>query len=208
MDRSTESRQSDKQRFFDCHAASWDGESTALAEEKRLRVLVREMGLTPGGLVIEPGCGTGMVSALLIEELGAAGLVAGFDISGSMLALASRKGLGPRAVFCRTDAACLPFGSRSADAVVCFRVFPHLDDRTAALAEFSRVLRERGLLVIAHPAGRQKLNEYHSRAGGEVALDLLPEEPEMRSCLAASGFEVVLFEDRDERYLVRALKRG
>ncbi|HUU29303.1 MAG TPA: methyltransferase domain-containing protein [archaeon] len=194
-----------KQRFFDHHAAGWDKDNDDQTEH--IRALVKEMGLRPGDTVIEPGCGTGIVSSMLLEDLGERGCLLGVDISRQMLEEAKAKSFGTRASFQHADAAHLPFAHGFADAVVCFRVFPHLDDIPGSLAEFNRVLKKDGFLVIAHPAGREKLNQFHTQAGGEVAKDMIPEEPQVRRLLREAGFEITSFVDRDDRYFIRAAKR-
>ena len=204
MDQHCEKSSHEKQQFFDRHAADWDKERGE--KEEHLRALVKEMGLNPGDTVIEPGCGTGLFSAILLEYLGEGGKLYGVDISKQMLEQAEAKELGPRAFFYHADAARMPFSGSVADTVVCFRAFPHYDDRPGALAEFNRVLKAEGLLVIAHLAGREQLNEFHAGAGGEVATDMLPDESGMRRLLSAAGFDLISVEDREGRYLLRAGK--
>ncbi len=204
MDQNLEKSLHEKQQFFDRHAADWDKERGE--KEEHLRALVKDMGLNPSDTVIEPGCGTGLFSSVLLEYLGEKGKLYGVDISRQMLEQAEAKELWPRASFYHADAAHMPFSAAFADAVVCFRAFPHYDDRPGALAEFSRVLKAGGLLVIAHLAGREQLNEFHATAGGEVATDMLPDESGMRRLLSAAGFDLISVEDREGRYLLRAGK--
>jgi ubiquinone/menaquinone biosynthesis C-methylase UbiE len=206
MDSQDERNIEEKQKFFDRHAASWDKKQGE--KDESLRALVKDMDLKPDDLVIEPGCGTGLFSAILLEHLGDRGKLYGVDISKEMLDQAEIKGFGPRVSFHHADASRLPFPEDFADAVVCFRAFPHYSDKPGALSEFNRVLKEGGLLVIAHPAGREKINEIHTRAGGEVADDMLPDKGDMRKLLEKAGFDLVSLEDRNDRYLLRAGKSG
>ncbi len=192
-----------KQRFFDNTAAGWDngrGDDPAIVE------LVAELPLRHGYLVVEPGCGTGLVSKLLLERIRPGGRLLALDISPAMLELAGARRLGTAAEFHLADASSIPLGTAAADVVACIRVFPHIDDRRGALAEFNRVLKEGGMLLIAHPAGREKLNAYHSGVGGEVGEDMLPAEPGMRALLSRAGFELLELVDHDTRYLVTASK--
>ena len=143
---------------------------------------------------------------LLLEEIGRNGRLYSFDISRQMLEKAKARAPGKRVWFHQADAAHLPLADAIADAVVCFRIFPHIDDQAGALAEFNRVLKPGGLLVIAHAMGRVKLNAYHAGVGGEVARDMIPAESRMRNLLGGAGFSEVSIDDRDERYLVLASK--
>jgi ubiquinone/menaquinone biosynthesis C-methylase UbiE len=193
-----------KQRFFDEHAPSWEN---GRRDDALLEDLVAAISLEPGDFVVEPGCGTGLVSELLLQRIGENGRLLAFDISPKMIAQARDKIMGPQVEFRVADAGAVPLESTMADAVVCVRVFPHLDNQPLALSEFNRVLKSGGLLTIGHTAGREMLNEYHARVGGEVAEDMIPDEPGMRALLADSGFELLSIEDREERYLVIARKR-
>lgn len=206
MDQSGRSILGEKQRFFDRHAESWDREHSAGEERRKVEALVHDMRLAPGWSVLEPGCGSGQVSAALLGELGPEGQVTAFDISDGMLRQASAKALR-RAVFLRSDASRLPFAAAVFDAVVLFRVFPHLNDKPGCLAEFRRALRPSGLLALAHTAGRERLNRYHASLDGEVSLDMIPEEPELRAVLDNAGFSVLSVEDTEERYLVLARRK-
>jgi ubiquinone/menaquinone biosynthesis C-methylase UbiE len=203
MDQSGRAGLGEKQRFFDRHAESWDREHSAGEEQRKVEALVHDMGLIRGWNLLEPGCGSGQVSAALSRELGPDGRVTAFDISAGMLRQARAKAL-QRSVFLRAEASRLPFAPAGFDAVVLFRVFPHLNDKPACLAEFHRVLRPSGLLALAHPAGRERLNSYHAALSGEVSLDMIPDEPELRTVLNDAGFRVLSVEDIEDRFLVLA----
>lgn len=192
-----------KQRFFDRTAGGWD---KGRRDDPVVIELVAALPLRPGDLVVEPGCGTGLVSRLLLERITPGGRLLAFDISPEMIKQAEAKRLGPAAEFQLAEASAIALGAAIADAVVCIRVFPHIDNIQGALAEFKRVLKTGGLLIIAHPAGRDKLNAYHSNVGGEVADDMIPEEQGMRSLLSDAGFELLELVDHDTRYLVTARK--
>jgi SAM-dependent methyltransferase len=64
----------------------------------------------------------------------------------------------PGAVVRRADAADLPFAGESFDLVIANHMLYHLDDPSAALAEFARVLRPGGSLVAA-VNGREHMAE-------------------------------------------------
>ena len=55
----------EKRDFFDRQAAGWDQAEPAELED--ICPLVEDLGLKPGTAVVEPGCGTGLVSALLLK---------------------------------------------------------------------------------------------------------------------------------------------
>jgi SAM-dependent methyltransferase len=91
------------------------------------------------------GCGTGVVSGAVLEEAAPRVLV-GVDRSAAFLAAAADRVRDPRACFVAGDAAALPVGDGTADAVVSGLVLNFLPDPRAALAEWRRVLRPGGVL--------------------------------------------------------------
>lgn len=103
--------------------------------------------------LLDAGCGPGR-HARALADLGHA--VAAVDVSTEMLhragAMTHRAG---DIAFVAADVRQLPFSSDSFDGVVCIEVLEHLpnhlEDADLALAEFARVLRGDGLLVVEAP---------------------------------------------------------
>jgi len=99
--------------------------------------------------VLDVGCGEGQVARL--AAAGGARRVVGVDPTQAQLTVARARDGGP--VYGRADAAALPFGSGSFDAVVACLVFEHIDAVDEALSEVGRVLRSGGrfLFFLNHP---------------------------------------------------------
>jgi ubiquinone/menaquinone biosynthesis C-methylase UbiE len=94
--------------------------------------------------ILDVGCGTGLMS----EKLAASGRhVCGVDLSAAMIRRAQRKS-GPRLDFILGDAEKLPSENASFDAVVNLISFHHYPNPARAAAEFRRVLRPGGRLVL------------------------------------------------------------
>jgi SAM-dependent methyltransferase len=105
--------------------------------------LLRLLGPGPGRC-LDLACGTGL------SLPGLAGLgweVTGADLSGDQLRLARRRAAECGAALVRADAARLPFGDGSFDAVVSLFAHTDLDHPGRAAAEAARVLRPGGRLV-------------------------------------------------------------
>ena len=101
-----------------------------------------------GGTVLDAACGTGRRSV----ELARRGLqVIGVDRSPAMLAKARAK--LPEGEFLEGDLTDLPAEAGSVEAVVCALALVHLPDLGAVMAEFARVLRPGGRVIISdvHP---------------------------------------------------------
>jgi len=102
----------------------------------------------PPGVAVDAACGTGRFSALLAER---GHRVIGVDSSPDMLARARVN--VPDGDFRPGDLAALPVDDASADLVTCGLALAHVPDLRPPFAEFSRVLRPGGHLVISdmHP---------------------------------------------------------
>ncbi|MDG4832563.1 class I SAM-dependent methyltransferase [Solwaraspora sp. WMMD1047] len=97
----------------------------------------------PTGLALDAACGTGRHS----ERLAALGhRVIGVDSSPEMLALARAR--VPQADFRPGDLLALPVPDDHVDVAVCALALTHLPDLRPVFAEFARVLRPGGHLVI------------------------------------------------------------
>jgi SAM-dependent methyltransferase len=138
-------------------------------------------GRTPV-VLLDAGCGTGGTTAALSRF----GHVVGVDLAQEALAPAARRGLGGH--LARAGVEQLPFPERTFDVVTSFEVVYHLgvgDDRRA-LAEFRRVLKPRGLLLVRVPA-HDWLRGEHDRL---VHTRHRYGRSELDAKLRAAGFEV------------------
>ncbi|MER6712065.1 methyltransferase domain-containing protein [Streptomyces sp. NPDC006129] len=138
-----------------------------------------------GGEVADLGCGPGRVTAYLAAQ----GLsVFGLDLSESMLAIARRENPGLRFVKGSMLELDLPDGSL--DGVVSWYSTIHtpLDRLPDVFAEFGRVLRPGGHLLVAFQAGDEP-RRYEEAFGHKVALDFRRRRPErIAALLEAAGF--------------------
>jgi SAM-dependent methyltransferase len=115
-----------------------------------------------GKRVLDAGCGLGYG----IEILRAAGAaeVFGVDLSAEAVEEAQRR-IEDAGEVRQGDVRNLEFDDQSFDLVVCFETIEHVEEPQSALAEFRRVLRPGGVLLLsspnadAYPAG----NEHHVR---------------------------------------------
>jgi ubiquinone/menaquinone biosynthesis C-methylase UbiE len=107
--------------------------------------------LERGMRLLDAGCGAGSITFGLAEAVSggdAVGLDASSEAIAGVSATASstgRKGLR----FLVGDVTALPFADAAFDAVFCHAVLQHLRDPLAALRDFRRVLRPRGVIGVA-----------------------------------------------------------
>lgn len=120
-----------------------------------------------GARVLDAACGEGYGAALLARS-GAS--VVGVDISAGTVAHAQKRYAdGERLRFEVADCASLPFPAGSFDRVVSFETVEHVAAQDEMMAEFRRVLKPGGFLVLSSPdkavySDRQGFeNEFHVR---------------------------------------------
>ncbi len=151
----------DKRRFirtiFDSTAQDYDRVDRLLAFGSgswyRRRALQRA-GLARGAKVLDVAVGTGLLAREMVTVLGQDGDIIGIDPSPGMMAVGAMP-LSIRLVQGRAEK--LPFASRSFDFLTLGFALRHLEDLRGVFAEFRRVLRPGGrllLLEITRPEGR------------------------------------------------------
>ncbi|HSM67724.1 MAG TPA: methyltransferase domain-containing protein [Ilumatobacteraceae bacterium] len=110
------------------------------------------MGLQVGHRVLDLGCGPASDTIALADLVGETGEVHGVDFDPEMVEEANVRakaaGLDERVLHRQADAAALPFDDDLFDACRSERVFQHLPDPAAGLAEMIRVTRPGGRIVV------------------------------------------------------------
>lgn len=134
----------------------------------RRRVL-HKAGLEPGMDVIDVACGTGAVTRPIVEIVGPEGSVLGIDPSEGMLDEA-RKGIAAEFRLGRAES--LPAADGSFDFLSMGYALRHVEDLAAVFAEYRRVLKPGGRLLIL------EISRPKSRLGRAIARlyfrDLVP----------------------------------
>jgi ubiquinone/menaquinone biosynthesis C-methylase UbiE len=122
-----------------------------LAQQDKQRTYAA-MRLQPGFHVLDVGCGPGFDTVALARLVGEAGRVVGIDHDPAMVAEADQRaaeaGVSGRVQHIVADAAALPLEAAQFDACRSERLFQHLADPAAALAEMIRVTRSGGWIAV------------------------------------------------------------
>lgn len=101
--------------------------------------------IPPEAVVLDAACGDGR----LARVRGGSSTTIGFDFVERLVVRARRfTGGGPVGV---GDVHAMPFRPASFDVVTCFEVLEHLEEPAVAVAEFARVLRPGGRLLLSVP---------------------------------------------------------
>jgi SAM-dependent methyltransferase len=156
--------------------------------------VMREMlGALPAGTSLDAACGTGRYSAYLASQ---GHRVLGVDSSPDMLHRAAAR--VPEARFLRGDLHRLPVADSAVDVVVCALALVHVPALAPVMAEFARVLRSGGHLVVSDvhrdlvalgsvvhspgPAGEPGLAPTYRHSTGDYLRAALPVGLRVRRC--------------------------
>jgi len=106
--------------------------------------------------VLDIACGSGYGTKIIAQK---AKLVYGIDKSASAIKFAVRQYPKRNINFLRGDATNLPFKNNSLDIVISFETLEHISNYSKFIAEISRILKKKGLLIISTPNKRYTLKD-------------------------------------------------
>jgi ubiquinone/menaquinone biosynthesis C-methylase UbiE len=196
-----------RQTFFNQAAENWDKEYVNPKLHAFLEQFVQSFGLLDSQNVLDVGAGTGVLIPFLHKVVGSKGHITAVDYARNMVDICKTKyGYLPNVSIIVANAENLQFPDASFDTITCFSLFPHLDNKIAALDQFHRVLKSKGRLVIAHALSSAEIEIHHQNAPPAVANDVLPDETEMRKLLQQAGFTEIQIVDKQGSYLCTSTK--
>ena len=199
-----------KVAYFDTMATMpWAADPFGPEEQPKIARLLAAAEIRPGVCILEPGCGTGRLTAILADATGPTGRVLALDISAKMVT-ACRDRIGQRQNVQVLQAALEDSAVEPAifDVAVCHQVYPHFEDKAAALTALVRGLKLGGRLLVVHFTNAALVNEIHRTAAGPIQQDRLPPPAEMRRLLTEAGLVVDRCSDDSLGYLVRGMRLG
>lgn len=196
-----------RQAFFNEAATTWDKHFYTPKLTDFLAQIVPTFNLLQGQKILDVGTGTGVLIPFLLKAVGPSGHVTAVDYAEKMVEICKTKNAQhPNVNVMVQQVENLQFFPESFDAITCFGLFPHLENKEKALLEMNRVLKPGGRLIIAHALSSAEIKSHHHNASPAVAHDLLPEEARMKELLVNAGFAKVYIIDKSGCYLCLADK--
>jgi ubiquinone/menaquinone biosynthesis C-methylase UbiE len=150
--------------------------------------------------VLDLGCGTGIVSRLLREQLGGAARLSGLDLNAGLLAIAKR--VAPELDWHEGDAMSLPFADGSFDLVLSQQMLQFVRDRIVAAREIRRVLVPGGRVLLStwrpvreqpYIAALTAIAERHFGPSNDARWSF-GDDASLRALMTEAGFEDVRVE--------------
>lgn len=168
---------------------------------------IEALGLRPGDIVLDVGCGAGQTLLQLAERVGTEGQVIGVDVAPLLLEIAKRRTEPLSQVrLIQADAQSLDLPAGSTDAVFSRFGVMTFEDPVAAFANFRRVLRPSGALAFScwRSLADNELDRLPlSAVGVEATADERPfsfaDPGYIRRTLEAAGFSEIAVESHDEK---------
>lgn len=184
----------------------WRAKTLAWLEPVRDR-LIELAAIAPGDTVLDVGAGEGMIGFAALDQVGETGRVVFSDVSDELLArcedIAESLGVQGRCEFVSAPASRLDgVASGSVDVVTIRSVLIYVEDKTAALEEFFRVLRPGGRIALFEPINRFGQPEPEGRFWGYDVMDVWELAARVRAVLdeaqATAGAPTMTdFDERD-----------
>jgi ubiquinone/menaquinone biosynthesis C-methylase UbiE len=183
-------RQGDDWRSQFAHPRGWPGRLAGWLMARKNAAMnaacVEWLAPAPGERVLELGFGHGRTIAWLAERTRPDGLVAGVDLSDTMLRQASARNRDAIAAgqvrLAKGDARHIPFASGAFDKALATNCVQFWGDLAAALAEIRRVLAPGGGLLIGIRVHDPKAGRFASPGFSEEQIEAL------RAAVERTGF--------------------
>lgn len=208
-------RDAERAAYFDGMADQWDSTmKLSGAQENQLAEILDAFGVPEGSVVVDAGCGTGLLYKFIAPRVGAKGRVFGVDISPKMIERAEAKFAHDQRFTWHTgpiEQLLGEFTAQGVDRIICYSSFAHLSDPQGFLNAAAAALRPGGKLAIIHLASSQEIAGMH--AGLEdspVTGDTLPSMKELSAMAQEASLAVQTAQDKPGSYIFvgASLKRN
>ena len=185
--------------FFEKAALNWHNTD----DFNLVKELLSRAGVKKDSIVLDVGCGNGVITPLLYELTGVK--VKAIDFSTNMIA----KAMDIHPENDKYDFKCIDFYEYIApnkyDYLVIYNAYPHFLDIKGLCIKANELLKENGRLVIAHGMGRGTLVAHHKCLNSHICRQISDPISEAKAYL--DYFELEKWLDNDKCYLMVLKKR-
>ena len=189
----------DMEAFFDGLAAKWNNAPSAYETREKLTSL---MGLSPGSIIADIGCGKGVMFEHLLKSNPAK--IIAVDISGEMIKLAKELYSDIRLEYVHGDFLDIPLPML--DAAVFFNSYPHFLAKEVLAEKLSRILKKGGAVIIAHSLSKEEINGTH-KSEGIAKLSAPLEKAVVEAGKFQKYFTADTLIDNDAMYFIRMTRK-
>ena len=158
--------------FFNMLAPSWD--SDMVKSDEIITKILDTAKIGANQDVLDVACGTGVMFDYYLDRN--VNSVTGIDIAPKMAEIAKDKYKGNPKVSVVCGDVCETVFDTGFDAVVVYNAFPHFPCPEKLIAHLATLLKQGGVLTVAHGESREKIDARHSGSASKVSLGLMPAE--------------------------------
>lgn len=155
--------------FFDRLAPSWDADM--IRHEDVIATILDNAGIVAGVDVLDVACGTGVLFPDYLSR-NVKSLTA-IDIAPEMVRIAREK--FPQVQVLCGDVTENVF-DRKFDRIVVYNAFPHFPEPEKLIKRLSALLKEGGILTVAHGMSRAMIDHHHEGSASKVSVGLMHED--------------------------------
>jgi ubiquinone/menaquinone biosynthesis C-methylase UbiE len=163
------------------------------------------VSLKPGDIVLDAGCGSGILVPMVLERIAQTGILYELDFAERMIEINRSLHKDKNIRFIISDAAEAPLDDESCDVIFCFSCFPHFHDKARTTHALSRILKRQGTFIVAHFDSSEGIEKHHESCHA-VMHDRLPSQSSMRDLFDSASLHIDLFIDRPGFYCIIAKK--
>lgn len=155
--------------FFDRLAPQWDGDM--IRHDDVIGAILDNGGITTGVDVLDVACGTGVLFPDYLSR--GVGSLTAIDIAPEMVRIAREK--FPQVEILCSDVTETNFDKKF-DRIVVYNAFPHFPEPEKLIAKLSSLLKEGGILTVAHGMSRAQIDRHHEGGASKVSVGLMHED--------------------------------
>ena len=157
--------------------------------------------------MLDVGTGTGVMVPFLHSYTGDAGKIVAVDEAEKMIDVAKRKFSMENVEFVAGDVLKIKLPENYFDCIMCYSMFPHFEDKKAAVKQLARYLNRGGKFVICHSQSREAINNLHKEVSEAVKNDRLPSADEIKRYFNDVEIETTSVVDNEDMFVVIGLKK-